>query len=108
MLFLYFQFHKGAITSIEWHPTEAGIFLASSEDNTTSLWDLGLEQDADTTAEAATADGDNEEEEKLPVQLLFLHSGQDEVRESHWHPQIPGLIVSTALDGFNVFRTISV
>ncbi|VDL62289.1 unnamed protein product [Hymenolepis diminuta] len=103
-----FDFHKEAITSIEWHPTEAGTFVASSEDNTTSLWDLGLEQDAEVTTETAESSTVAEADQKLPVQLLFLHSGQQEVRESHWHPQVPGLIISTALDGFNVFRTISV
>lgn len=103
-----FQFHKEAITSIEWHPTEAGTFVASSEDNTTSLWDLGLEQDAEVTTETTESSTVAEADQKLPIQLLFLHSGQQEVRESHWHPQVPGLIISTALDGFNVFRTISV
>ncbi|KAL5964156.1 Glutamate-rich WD repeat-containing protein 1 [Taenia solium] len=95
-----FDFHSSAITSIEWHPTEAGIFVASSEDDTTSLWDLGLEQDA--------VESEEKRDSNLPVQLLFLHSGQREVRESRWHPQVPGLVISTALDGFNVFRTISV
>ncbi|EUB62371.1 Glutamate-rich WD repeat-containing protein 1 [Echinococcus granulosus] len=95
-----FSFHSSPITSIEWHPTEAGIFVASSEDDTTSLWDLGLEQDA--------VENEEKRDSNLPVQLLFLHSGQREVRESRWHPQVPGLVISTALDGFNVFRTISV
>ena len=99
------QFHKSAITSIEWHPTEVGIFMASSEDDNTSLWDLGLEQDAAVSSETSAT---TEKQEDLPVQLLFLHSGQREVRESHWHPQVPGLIITTALDGFNIFRTISV
>lgn len=74
--------------------------MASSEDDTTSLWDLSLEQDA--------AESEERRDFNLPVQLLFLHSGQREVRESRWHPQVPGLVISTALDGFNVFRTISV
>ncbi|KAI0361006.1 glutamate-rich WD repeat-containing protein [Trametes cingulata] len=100
-----FNWHSAPITSIEWHPTEDSIFAASGADDQVTLWDLAVEQDDEETgAMEATPEGGRE----VPPQLLFVHQGQKDVKEVHWHPQIPGMVISTALDGFNVFKTISV
>ena len=99
-----FTWHKAPITSIEWHPTEESIFAAGAADDQVTLWDLAVEQDND---EAGMHDTPTEEGE-VPHQLMFIHQGQKDVKEVHWHPQIPGLIISTALDGFNIFKTVSV
>lgn len=66
-----------------------------------SLWDMAVERDTED-------ESSSKEDENIPAQLLFIHQGQNEIKEVHWHWQIPGVVISTALGGFNVFRTISV
>lgn len=99
-----FSWHKGPITSIEWHPSEDSIFAAAGADDQITLWDLAVEQDDEETGTNETMGGEDE----VPPQLLFVHQGQKEIKELHWHFQIPGMVISTASDGFNVFKTISV
>ena len=41
------NFHRGPITAIEWHPTDESSFVASSADDSVTLWDLALEADAE-------------------------------------------------------------
>ncbi|KAH7930508.1 WD40 repeat-like protein [Leucogyrophana mollusca] len=101
-----FTWHHAPITSIEWHPTEDSIFAASGADDQVTLWDLGVEEDDEEVG--ASMNDTPEGGREVPPQLLFVHQGQKDVKEVHWHPQIPGTVISTALDGFNVFKTISV
>lgn len=72
-------------------------------DNSVLVWDLALERDPEEEA-ALGQPGNAALAEPLPSQLLFVHAGQADIKELHWHAQIPGLIASTAADGFNVFR----
>ncbi|KAF8632940.1 hypothetical protein AX15_001547 [Amanita polypyramis BW_CC] len=98
-----FRWHKAPITSIEWNPAEDSIFAASGADDQVTLWDLAVEQDDESTGIDKSVD-----DQEIPPQLLFVHQGQKDIKEVHWHPQIPGTVITTALDGFNVFKTISV
>ncbi|XP_004077981.1 glutamate-rich WD repeat-containing protein 1 [Oryzias latipes] len=95
-----FKQHSAPITSVEWSPADSSVFAASGADDVISQWDLSVE----SSDVGARVEGLKD----LPPQLLFLHQGQSEIKEIHWHPQIPGVMISTALSGFNVFRTISV
>ncbi|VDK81335.1 unnamed protein product [Litomosoides sigmodontis] len=90
-----FKQHKAPITSVEWSPHETTTMIASGEDNQVTIWDLSVEADS------------NENIAEVPPQLLFVHMGQKEVKEVHWHSQIPGLVATTALSGFNLFKPIN-
>ncbi|XP_002733247.1 glutamate-rich WD repeat-containing protein 1-like [Saccoglossus kowalevskii] len=99
-----FKHHTAPITSVEWHHADSTVFAASGADNQMTLWDLAVEKDEETT----TSGGGNSSQVDVPPQLLFIHQGQMDIKELHWHQQLPGVIISTAQDGFNIFRTISV
>ncbi|XP_055625539.1 glutamate-rich WD repeat-containing protein 1 [Toxorhynchites rutilus septentrionalis] len=96
-----FKHHTNHITTVEWHPKESSVLASGGDDDQIALWDLSVERDDD--------DERNDPQLKtLPPQLLFIHQGQTEIKELHWHPQLKGVILSTAHSGFNIFRTISV
>lgn len=93
-----FTHHKKAVTSIEWAPHDESVICVSSEDNQVTVWDLSVEADDEEIAAAESAGLD------FPPQLLFIHQGQSNVKELHFHPQIPGAVITTAEDGFNIFK----
>lgn len=94
-----FKHHSAPITSVEWHPTDSSVFTASGADNQITIWDLAVEKDDDNVDPAM---------KDIPPQLLFIHMGQTDIKELHWHKKMSGVIISTANSGFNVFKTISV
>jgi ribosome assembly protein RRB1 len=102
-----FHWHTRAITSIEWHPFESSMLAASGADDQLTLWDLALERDAEEEPTTTTSSASGTMKIEVPPQLLFVHQGQQDMKELHWHRQMPGVIVSTALSGFNIFKTIN-
>ncbi len=83
------------------------MLATSSADGQLAVWDLALERDPEEEASLA-ATGSAQAPADLPPQLLFVHSGQSDLKELHWHPQIAGMLISTAADGFNVFKPANV
>lgn len=96
-----FKQHTAPVTTVEWHPQEGTVFASGGADDQIAQWDLSIETDQSEEIE-------DSELKELPPQLLFIHQGQTDIKELHWHPQCPGTVISTAHSGFNVFRTISV
>ena len=101
-----FKHHTRPITSVEWHPKDFSVLASAGADNQIALWDLAIEKD--TENEEKSHNDAKSELKDLPPQLLFIHQGMEDVKELHWHEQIPGLLVATSQTGFDVFRTISV
>lgn len=95
--------YRGAITSVEWSHHESSILATCASDDQLAVWDLALERDPEEEA-ALAAQTNALAPADLPPQLLFVHSGQHNMKEVHWHPQIPGMLVCTAEDGFNIFK----
>ena len=40
----------------------------------------------------------------IPPQLFFVHQGQSDIKEIHWHRQLPGVVGSTAGDSFHMLK----
>lgn len=87
-----FHFHQEQITCLEWHPIDNSVMLVGAGDSTMTLWDLSVEIDDEESRDTGGV-------RDVPPQLLFVHY-MEEVKEGHWHPQIPGLIVATGGSGF--------
>lgn len=96
-----FRQHKKPITSVEWHPRDASMLAAASEDGCVSIWDLAVERDAEEELKEGIVVAGADE---YPPQLLFIHMGQKDTKEIHWHPACNSLIGSTAEDGINFFK----
>ncbi|EDQ85238.1 uncharacterized protein MONBRDRAFT_29376 [Monosiga brevicollis MX1] len=97
-----FKWHSQPITSVEWHPIDASVIAVSGDDHQVSLWDMAVEDDGDANQLVKS------DQSTVPPQLLFVHQGQKDIKEVHWHMQVPGMCISTAASGFNIFKTISV
>ena len=85
--------HTESITSIAFQPNEESVLAVSSADNRISLWDFAVEPDDEA-----------EKDEDIPDQLMFLHQGQEDVKEIGFHPLFWEMIISTSNTGFHLFK----
>eukprot|EP01068_Selenidium_serpulae_P013744 Selendium_serpulae@DN5999_c1_g2_i2.p1 len=112
MSLVHLKWHKKPITSARWHPTDEAVFAVASADDSISIWDLSVEPDEEEESLRRKAVAPNSDDTPgivhFPSQLMFHHLGQSEIKELQWHANIPGVIVSTALEGFNIFKPCNV
>uniref|UniRef100_A0A7S2YH96 Histone-binding protein RBBP4 N-terminal domain-containing protein n=1 Tax=Entomoneis paludosa TaxID=265537 RepID=A0A7S2YH96_9STRA len=85
--------HQSPISSVEWHPTDESM-VAVTDDMGAYIYDLSVEED-----ESAMTPGKLD----IPPQLLFVHSGSEQFKEVHWHPQISSCLMTTAVSGYSAF-----
>lgn len=88
------KWHQEAITSIHWQPSDEWTLVAASADHRVSLWDFSVENN----------EQEMQEDLGVPEQVIFLHHGQEDVKEVRWHPGYKGVLMTTALSGLNVFK----
>ena len=93
----HFKFHNEPIVSVDWHPSDETALAVASADNKVTLWDMSVEADIETN------ESKDETLEGVPPQLMFVHEGQRDVKEVKHHPQVPGMVITTAATGFNFF-----
>ncbi len=101
-------FHRGPVTSVEWSRFESSMLATASADNSVCFWDLAVERDAEEEAAAMATGANARAPEDLPPQLMFMHLGLTDPKELRWCHQIPGMVVTTAADGFNVFKPANI
>uniref|UniRef100_K4BZD2 Histone-binding protein RBBP4-like N-terminal domain-containing protein n=1 Tax=Solanum lycopersicum TaxID=4081 RepID=K4BZD2_SOLLC len=100
--------HKTDVNVISWNRGASCMLASGSDDGAFSIQDLrvvkcGLNRDEEEQAEFKVKMKEQVNVPKdLPPQLLFIHQGHKDLKELQWHPQIPGMVISTAADGFNI------
>ena len=90
------KWHKEKITAISWDPFDDSQIAVASEDHRVSVWDFSVEPD-----DKHLFDSKNDE---IPQQLVFLHQGQNYVKDLKFHPVYKNMLTTTAENGINLFK----
>ncbi|KAH8043566.1 hypothetical protein JL721_13101 [Aureococcus anophagefferens] len=104
------------VNAMSWNGAVAYLVATGGDDGVARVWDLrafgkdakpvGLfdyHKGGHVCSVAWDPHDDGASEFGVPPQLMFVHQGLRDPKEVKYHPQIPGLCMTTALDGFNVF-----
>ena len=62
---------------MEWSPDDENVLCVASADDTVTLWDMSLEEDAEAEAAMGVGGGGGGGGSGEPAQLLFVHAGQN-------------------------------
>lgn len=90
------HWHKDPITSIEWQPHDEWTLAVASADNRLSIWDFSVEKDDEESEDPNL--------KHVPDHMLFLHQGQEDLKDVKWHPVYQNVMMTSASDGYNVFQ----
>ncbi len=90
------RWHTSAITSLQFEPGEDSVLAVASADNKLTIWDFSVEVDENEQMQ--------DDDEDIPPQLMFLHQGQENIKELRFHPYYREMLITTAEDSYNVFR----
>lgn len=88
------KWHQDSITSLQWQPSDEWTLAAASADHRVSVWDFSVENN----------EQEMNEDFNVPEQIIFIHHGQEDVKELRWHPIYKDVLLTTAHTGFNIFK----
>lgn len=91
------EYHTGPITSLTWDPFSDSQLAATSEDDRLTIWDLSVEPDNQKLKDSTT-------NREIPDQLVFLHQGQNNIKDVKYHPYFSNFLISSAENAINTFK----
>lgn len=80
---------------MQFEPGEDSVLAVASADNKLTIWDFSVEVDESEQTPSG---------EDIPPQLMFLHQGQNNLKELRFHPYYREMLVTTSEDSYNIFR----
>ena len=91
------EYHKEPITALSWDPLSPCQLSVTSQDNRLTIWDFSVEPDEQRVKDLVS-------NKDIPDQLVFLHQGQENLKDVKYHPYYDNMLISTAEDGINIFK----